>query len=92
MLNFKIDHNPKILTNQNFKKMAHLYDNNQLCIIDYNYEDENIEDNNINIENIMKIKLTKANENEKIPSKISYSSIYDDREKYSPYNLFKKEN
>ena len=89
LLNFKIDNYPQIIVNQNFKKMVHLYENNQLCIMDYNYEDENIEDNKINNGNIMKIKLSKDYENEILPFKHFSSSIYSD--KYSTRELFRKE-
>jgi len=87
LLNFKIDNFPKILVNQNFKKLVHLYDNNQLCIIDYIY-DENIEDNNINNENIMKINLSKDAE-KVIIFIFNFSSCYDN--KYHPEKLFTKE-
>ena len=90
LLKIEIDNNPKIIANQKFKKMVQIYDNNQLCIMDYNYEEENTEIINVeNKENIMKINLSKDNEKEIEPSSIEHSSIYNNDS--HPKYLFKKE-
>ena len=83
LLNFKINYNlPKILLNKEFKKIINIYDNNQLCIIDYIYKNELINEN----VHINEINLIKDNESEIIPPSSTYSSIYN--EDYSPKNLF----
>ena len=90
LLKIEIDNNPKITANQNFKKIVQLYDNNQLCIMDYNYKEEKNEVINIeNKENIMKINLSKDNKKEIVPSSIRFSSIYD--KDSHPNYLFQKE-
>ena len=92
LLKIEIENIPKISANQNFKKMVQLYDNNQLCIMDYNYDEKNNEVINIdNKENIMKINLSKDNKKEIETSSITYSSVYRGKEQYHPIYLFKKE-
>ena len=87
LLNFKIDNNPpKLLLNENFKKFVGLYDNNQLCIINYTLN-KNIENNNNEDKNdISKLIFRKDNSIEVIPSIDLFSSSYD--YDYKPKNLF----
>jgi len=87
LLNFKIDNNPpKLLLNENFKKFVGLYDNNQLCIIDYTLI-KNIKDNNDErAKDISELKFIKDNDIEVIPSIDIFSSSYD--YDYKPKNLF----
>ena len=83
LLNFKINYNlPKILLTKEFKKIINIYDNNQLCIIDYIYKNELINES----VHINEINLIKDNKSEIIPPSSTYSSIYD--EDYTPKNLF----
>ena len=87
LLNFKIDNNPpKLLLNENFKKFVGLYENNQLCIINYtlikNIENNNNEDK----KDLSELKFRKDNNIEVIPSIDLYSSSYD--YDYKPKNLF----
>ena len=87
LLNFKIDNNPpKLLLNENFKKFVGLYDNNQLCIINYTLN-KNIENNNNEDKNdISELIFRKDNSIEVIPSIDLFSSSYD--YDYKPKNLF----
>lgn len=85
LFNFKINYNiPKIMVSQEFKKIISVYDNNQLCIVDYTYKSElRYENNNMNIN---EINLIQDNNSEIIPPKSEYFSVYDDD--YTPKNLF----
>jgi hypothetical protein len=86
LLNFKINNNiPKIVLNQGFKKFINIYDNNQLCIMDYVCEQNLINNNEMRR---TQINLNYDYENlEIIPKDISCSSTYDSS--YCPQNLFK---
>ena len=86
LLNFKLNYNiPKIAISQRFQKFINIYDNNQLCILDYMYENHY---NNQNNDNKNEIILIKDNNSEIIPPSFIYSSIYDSE--YDPKNLFKE--
>ena len=88
LLNIKIDNIPKILLNHNFTKFIYLYDNSQLCLVDYHFN-ENMNDNNVSKGKIMKIFLSKNNNYEIVPPASFYSSIYEN--KYDPSKLFSEE-
>ena len=84
LLNFKINYNiPKIIFNEGFKKFITLYDNNQLCILDYIYEKEFKNQDNIQIN---KINLKLDNKSEIIPPQSEFSSVYNND--YKVENLF----
>ena len=89
-LNFKINNYlPKIMFHQNFKQFIALYDNNQLCIVDYIYNEECLSYNNIN-ENISNInELNSIKNSIIIPTKYIFSSVYNnDNKNYGVNNLF----
>ena len=88
LLNIKINFNiPKIISTKEFKKIISIYDDNQICIMEYSYNAENINENNIIID---KINLIKDNNSENTPSKNLYHSTYSDS--YTPKNLFIQNN
>ena len=90
LLNFKINDNlPKIMLHQNFKQFIALYDNNQLCIVDYIYNEECLNYNNIN-ENISNIsELNSIKNSIIIPNIYTFSSVYNnDNKNYGVNNLF----
>ena len=76
-------------------KIISLYENNQLCILDYKYIKENEVDNNIIKTNISKIKIQYLKEPDLIVGKdfkvIECSAFYENKEKYGPSMLFRKE-
>ena len=87
LFNFRKGYNiPKIILNQNFETFVNVYDNNQLCIIDYIYHENINNNNNRIIEKIIPMKLIKNN-SEVIPIECESSSCWDDD--YKPDNLFK---
>ena len=84
LLNFKINYNiPKIILTQEFKKIISIYDNNQLSIADYKYNNIYNNENNLIIN---EINLIQDNNSEIVPPSSSYFSAYDDE--YTPNKLF----
>ena len=88
LLNFKINYNiPKIVFNGEFKKLIYVYENNQLCIMDYIYEQNLKNNNDIRIN---QINLQLDNQSEIIPPISEFSSIYNND--YKVQNLFVENN
>ena len=86
LFNFKLDTNlPKIIMNNNLNNFIYLFDNNQLCLTEYIYKNNEIKNNYK--ENIKEIIIRK---NGVITPKIdSFSEVYS--KDYEPSKLFSEE-